>query len=51
MNPEVGDINDPPDHLICIPSALCIRTSGSNTLFQFWSKFDYVMLKKIANKL
>ena len=43
MNPEVGDINYPPDHLTCNPSASWITTSGSSTLFQFWSKFDYVM--------
>ena len=50
MNPEVGDINDPPDHLTCIPSALCIKTSGLNILFQFWSNVDYVMLKKNLQK-
>ena len=33
MNPDVGDINDPSAHLTCIPSAPCIRTSGSSTLF------------------
>ena len=56
MNSEVDDMLnhtypylqdlDPSDHLTCILSAPCIRTSGSNILFQFWSKFDYVMLNK-----
>ena len=41
--PYLQDL-DPLDHLIYISSALCIRTSESNILFQFWSNFDYVML-------
>ena len=41
---QVGCFSPIPDHLTCIPSVPCIRTSGSSTLFQIWSKFDYVML-------